>query len=78
VAHIAAVTIESRRIPMRHFRLFAVAAALVLTGMGARFASTTRGGFEARMHVDVNPMRIMRESRNLPAQRLNDLSLVFE
>jgi hypothetical protein len=38
----------------------------------------TRGGFEPRAHVEVDPMRIMRESRNLPAQRLVDLSLVFE
>jgi hypothetical protein len=62
---------------MRH-HLFAVAAALVLTGMGAWVASTTRGRVEPPMHVGVDPMQIMRESKNLPAQRLVDLSLVFE
>jgi hypothetical protein len=63
---------------MRNLRLFAVAAALVLTGVGAWVASTTRARVEPPTQVRVDPMQIMRESKNLPAQRLVDFSLVFE
>ena len=62
---------------MRSLRLFAVAAALVLTGVGAWLASTTRARVEPP-NVQVDPMQIMRESQHLPAQRLVDFSLVFE
>jgi hypothetical protein len=62
---------------MRHLLLFTVAAALVLTGMGAWAAWTTRGRVEPPMHVGVDPMQIMCESKNLPSGP-STFSLVFE
>jgi len=63
---------------MRNLRAFAVAAALVLTGVGAWIASTARARVEPPTHVQVDPMQVMREPKNLPAQRQVDFSLVFE
>jgi hypothetical protein len=63
---------------MRHLGLSAVATALVLTGVGGWVASTTRARVEPPMHVRVDPVQIMRDSKGLPVQRLVDFSLVFE
>jgi hypothetical protein len=63
---------------MHNLRLFAVPAALVVTGVGAWVASTARARVEPPAHVPLDPIQIMRESKNLQAQRLVDFSLVFE
>ena len=63
---------------MRKPGLFAVAAALILTGVGTWFASATRARVEPPTHSRVDPMQMMRASPELPAERLVDFSVVFE
>ena len=65
---------------MRKPGLFAVAiaAALVLTGVGTWFASATRARVEPPTHSRVDPMQMMTEQRYVPTEWMVDFSLVFE
>ena len=63
---------------MRKPGLFAVAAALILTGVGTWVASATRARVEPAIGASVDPMQIIKASQQLPAEHLVDFSLVFE
>ena len=70
--------LASGGVPMRKPGLFAHAAARILTGVGTWVASATRARVALPIDVSVDPMQIMKASRQLPAQQRVDLSLVFE
>jgi hypothetical protein len=67
-----------RRTQMRKIKLFAVAAALILTGVGGWVASTPRASVAAPIGVQVDPFQIMMNAENLSTVRYQDFSVVFD
>jgi hypothetical protein len=63
---------------MRKINLFAVAAALILTGVGGWVASTPRASVAAPIDVQVDPFQIMMNAKNLSTVRYQDFSVVFD
>ena len=69
-----------RRIQMRKTNLFAIAAAVILAGVGAWAVLTTRApvAVAAPPVVQIDPSKMMMNARDdLPAERLVDYSVIF-
>ena len=62
---------------MRKISLFAVAAALILAGIGAWASSSSQARVERAAEAGVDPSRIMLNAKELPAEEFVDYSLVF-
>ncbi len=64
---------------MRKIGLFAVAAALIVAGVGAWVATTTEARVIAPIGVRaaIDPLQIMMNARNLPTEEFIDYSFVF-
>jgi hypothetical protein len=63
---------------MRKINLFAVAAALILAGVGGWVASTPQASVAAPIGVQVDPFQIMMNTKDLSTVRYHDFSLVFD
>jgi len=68
-----------RRIQMRKINLFAISAAVILSGVGAWAVLTTRAPVaEAALPgVQINPRQMMMNAKDLPTERFVDYSVVF-
>jgi len=62
---------------MRKISLFAVAAALILSGVGAWVASTTHACVAAPAAAAVDPSQIMMNAKDLTTAELVDHTFVF-
>jgi len=62
---------------MRKISLFVVAAALILSGVGAWVASTTYARVAAPAGAAVDPSQIMMNAKDLPTAELVDHTFVF-
>jgi hypothetical protein len=62
---------------MRKISLFAVAAALIVAGVGGWAASTTSARVATSTGVGIEPFQIMKNAKPLPARHYDDFSLVF-
>ncbi len=64
---------------MRKIRLFAVAAALIVAGVGAWVATTTSARVIAPIGVTgaIDPLQMMMNARELPTEEFIDYSFVF-
>jgi hypothetical protein len=62
---------------MRKFG-FVAAAALILTGFGGWVASTPRASVATPIGVQVDPLQIMMNTKDLPTARYQDFSVVFD
>jgi hypothetical protein len=64
---------------MRKIGLFAVAAALIVAGVGAWVATTTQARVIAPIGVRaaIDPLQIMMNARDLPTEEFIDYSFVF-
>jgi hypothetical protein len=62
---------------MRKTGLFAVAAALILAGIGAWAASNTQARVATATSIGINPFQMMRNAKNLPTEHYQDFSMVF-
>jgi hypothetical protein len=63
---------------MRKINLFALAAALILAGVGGWIASTPQATVAAPIGSQVDPLHIMTNAKDLPAVRYHDFSFVFD
>jgi len=63
---------------MRKINLFAVAAALILAGVGGWIASTPHATVAAPIGSQVDPLHMMTNAKDLPAVRYHDFSFVFD
>jgi len=63
---------------MRKINLFAVAAALILAGVGGWVASTSQASVAAPIGVQVDPLHMMINAKDLSTERYHDFSLVFD
>jgi hypothetical protein len=68
-----------RIIQMRKINFFAVAAAVILAGVGAWAVLTTRApvAVAAPPVVQIDPSKMMMNAKDLPTQRVVDYSVVF-
>jgi hypothetical protein len=66
-----------RRIEMRKISLFAIAAALILAGVGAWAASTTQARVDTPPGPGVDNIQLMMNARDLPTEHWVDYSVVF-
>src|SRR6266566_3616401 len=64
-----------RRTQLRKINLFAVAVALILTGVAGWVASTPQASVAAPIGVRIDPMQIMMNAKDLSIERYEDLSL---
>jgi len=62
---------------MRTIRLFAIAAAMVATGVGVWAASTTNARVAPSMVQGVEPLQLMRNTKGLATVEFADYSFVF-
>jgi hypothetical protein len=62
---------------MRRTGLFAIAAALILAGVGGWAASNTQARVAPEANVQIDPLQLMTHAGDLPAQHYQDFSLVF-
>jgi hypothetical protein len=62
---------------MRKISLFAVAAALILAGLGAWVASTTQARVDTPPGPGVDTFQLMMNPRDLPTEHWVDYSVVF-
>jgi hypothetical protein len=64
---------------MRKIKLFAVAAALTVAGVGAWVATTTQARVIAPIgaRAAIEPLEMMKNARGLPAEEFIDYSFVF-
>ena len=64
---------------MRKINLFAIAAAVILSGVGAWAILTTRAPVaEAALPVvQIDPSKMMMDAKDLPTQRVVDYSVIF-
>ena len=62
---------------MRKISVFAVAAGLMLAGVGAWATSTTQARIEAPAGARLDPLEIMMNAKDLPSAHYDDYSLVF-
>jgi hypothetical protein len=63
---------------MRKINLFAIAASLILAGVGGWVASTPQASVAAPIGVQVDPLQIMMNTKDLPTVRYQDFSVVFD
>lgn len=63
---------------MRKINLLAVAAALILAGVGGWIASTPDATLAAPIGGQVDPLQMMTTAKDMPAVRYHDFSLVFD
>jgi hypothetical protein len=63
---------------MSKINFFAVAAALILAGVGGWSASTPNVSIAAPIGVRVDPLQTMMSAKSLPAEHYQDFSLVFD
>jgi hypothetical protein len=63
---------------MRKLSLFAVVMALLPAATGAWIAAITQTNVLSPVPAQIDPLRIMRDARSLPTERMVDYSLVFE
>jgi hypothetical protein len=65
---------------MHKIKLFAVAAAITLAGVGAWVAATTQARVIAPIGVTaaIDPLQIMMNARDLPTEEFIDYSFVFD
>jgi hypothetical protein len=61
---------------MRKTGLFAVAAALILAGIGGWAASNTQARV-ATASIAINPFHMMTHAKHLPMEHYQDFSMVF-
>jgi hypothetical protein len=66
-----------RRIEMRKISLFAVAATLILAGVGSWAASTTQARVDTPPVPGVDNIQLMMNARDLPTEHWVDYSVVF-
>jgi hypothetical protein len=66
-----------RRIQMRRISLFAVAAALILAGVGSWAASITQARVDTPPGPGVDNIQLMMNARDLPTEHWVDYSVVF-
>ena len=62
---------------MRKTGLFAVAAALILTGIGGWAASNTQARVATASSIGINPFHMMTNAKHLPTQHYQDFSMLF-
>ncbi len=62
---------------MRKTRLFAIAAALILAGVGGWAATTNTQARVTPTGVGIDPLQIMMSGKQLPAPHYEDFSVVF-
>ena len=65
---------------MRKTKVFAVAAALILTGIGGWASSTVNAGRTAAaipINAQMDPFQQMVKAKDLPASHYEDYSLIF-
>ena len=62
---------------MRKTGLFAVAAALILTGIGGWAASNTQARVATASSIGINPFHMMTNAKHLPTEHYQDFSMVF-
>lgn len=62
---------------MRKISLFAIAAALILAGVGAWATSSTYARLETPAEASVDPLAMMKNARDLPTAEFVDYSFVF-
>ena len=64
---------------MRKINLFAVAAAVILAGVGTWTVLTTRApvAVAAPPVVQIDPSKMMMDAKDLPTQRVVDYSVIF-
>jgi hypothetical protein len=63
---------------MRKINLLAVAAALIVAGVGGWIASTPHASVAAPIGSQVDPLHIMTNAKELSSVRYQDFSLVFD
>jgi hypothetical protein len=63
---------------MRKIKFFAIAATLILAGVGGWLASTPNASVAAPVSVQVDPTQMMMSATDLPTERYHDFSLVFD
>lgn len=63
---------------MRKINLLAVAAALIVAGVGGWIASTPHAGVTAPKGSPVDPLHIMTNAKELSSVRYQDFSVVFD
>ena len=62
---------------MRNIKLFAIATALILAGIGGWAASTTQARVTSPSSVGIEPLQMMMNATQLPAEHYADFSVVF-
>jgi hypothetical protein len=62
---------------MRKTSLFAIAATLIVAGVGVWSASTTTARVAPSMGSGIEPMQIMMKANNLPRTEFADYTFVF-
>ena len=64
---------------MRKINLFAVAAAVILAGVGTWTVLTTRApvAVAAPTPVQIDPLKMMMNAKDLPTERFVDYSVIF-
>jgi len=63
---------------MRQIKLFAMAVALILAGVGGWVASTPQASVAAPIDVRMDPLQMMMNAKDLPTELYPDLSSVFD
>jgi hypothetical protein len=63
---------------MRQIKLFAMAVALILAGVGGWVASTPQASVAAPIGIGIDPLQMMMNAKDLPTERYRDLSSVFD
>jgi hypothetical protein len=66
-----------RRIPMRKTKVFAVAAAVIATGLGVWAASTTDARVALPMGDGIEAFHLMMNAKDLPTAEFEDYTFVF-
>ena len=62
---------------MRKTGLFAVAAALILAGIGGWAASNTQARVATATSIGINPFQMMTNAKHPPTEHYQDFSMVF-
>jgi hypothetical protein len=62
---------------MRKISLFAIAAAVVATGLGVWAASTTNARVAPSISQGIEPLQLMMNAKGLPATEFADYTFVF-
>jgi hypothetical protein len=75
--HVAGELIAREEIQMRTIRLFAIAAAMVATGVGVWAASTTNARVAPSMVQGIEPLQLMMNAKGLATEEFADYTFVF-